>query len=112
MSQRRHSEQSIQCIQNLGFLLEMWWARVHGDEDEKRQYIDLQTSKGEDIHWGQKDMFLGSEEQGDPDPYSFQKRLKKLPGLILKLMGPKGKKMKSSYNKFSLFFPSASLSMV
>lgn len=89
----------------------MWEDRVHDDEDEKRLY-KCRLQKGRIFSRDRKYMFLGSEEQGHTDPYSFHKRLKKLPGLILKLMDSKAKKIKSSHHTFSLLFLSASFSMV
>lgn len=65
-----------------------------------------------DFKRDRKYMLFGSEEQGHTDPYSFHKRLKKLPRLILKLMDSKAEKIKSSHHTFSLFFLTAAFPVV
>lgn len=69
----------------------MWWIRVHDDEDEIGQYKSG-LQKGRICSGYRKYVFHGNEEQGHTDPCYFHKRLKKLPGLTLKLMAPKARK--------------------
>lgn len=68
--------------------------------------------KKEGYSLGIENMFLSSEEQRHADPYYFHKRLKKLPGVILKSMSPKAKKMKNNHLLIFFIFPCVALSMV